>query len=390
MHCMALKHQRYEVCVGGDGFGSGSLRLMKVAAVVLAGGLGSRLWPRGTDRKPKQFTHVLGEGTMIQNTVMRLLPFVSANDIWIVTTRDLANHVHDQLPLVLHEHVIAEPFGRNTGPSIGLVATLLRGHLGENTVLLVMPSDHLILNVREFQNTLELACAAAERSDSIVTIGVMPTRSETGYGYIQVGDVVPFEEAQLQGKVHRVRTFAEKPDIATAQRFIDAGDFVWNSGIFVGKANVIHQAVIQHLPDHAPLFSELERHIGKESFDVTLENVFRQMRSVSFDVGVMEKADNVLVVDGSFGWSDVGTWDEVYRLSMKDGRNNVIEGNVVTLQTNNCLVSGSSGRLIGVVGVDNLIVVETEHALMITRRGKAEQVRDLIDLIRRRHIGAQQ
>lgn len=366
-----------------------SLADMKVLGIVLAGGLGSRLWPRGTDRKPKQFTHVLGEGTMIQNTVMRLLPFVAANDLWVVTTRDLQQHVLDQLPLIENSHVICEPFGRNTGPSIALASMLLRHQAGGSAVLAVLPSDHMVMNVRDFQATLEQACIVAAQSKSIVTIGVMPTRSETGYGYIQVGDTLSFNDPSLTYDVKRVKTFAEKPDLATAQRFLDAGDFVWNSGIFVGQADVIYHAVLEYLPDHAPIFIELERHIGKDSFDQALEYAFKQMRSISFDVGVMERATNVLVVDGTFGWSDVGTWDELYRLSMKDGRNNVIEGNVVTLQTNNCMVSGTSDRMIGIVGVDNLIVVETEQALMICKRGRAEQVRDLIDLIRRRHIGNQ-
>ncbi len=362
---------------------------MKVVTVILAGGLGSRLWPRGTEKRPKQFTHLLGEGTMIQNTVMRLLPMVATDDIWVVTTADLAHHVSDQLPVVRKEHIIEEPFGRNTGPSIALAATLLRHAYGGDTVLMVLPSDHVITNVREFQGTLDLACAAAHSTEAIVTIGVRPTRAETGYGYIQVGDVVPLAGDQLQGVVHRVKTFAEKPDLATAQRFVDAGDFVWNAGIFVGKVDVVLRAISEHLPDHAPMFADLSRHVSRDTFSAALESTFRQLRSVSFDVGVMERAQNVLVVDGAFGWSDVGTWDELYRLSMKDGRNNVIEGNVVTLYTNNTLVSGTSGRLVGVVGVDNLIVVDTEHALMICKRGKTEDVRDLVDLIRRRHIGNQ-
>lgn len=360
---------------------------MKVVAVVLAGGLGVRLWPRGTEKHPKQFVHVLGDGTLIQNTVMRLLPFLAPEDIYVSTTEDLAHHVVDQLPLLKPENVITEPFGRNTGPSIALSALLLAKKYGPDVVLAVLPSDHLVTNVREFQVTLDRACTAAEISENIVTIGVMPTRSETGYGYIQVGDEVQTENPVLNSYIREVRTFAEKPDLATAQRFIDAGDFVWNSGIFVGRASTILHAVERHLPDHAPLFNVLERHIGKETYSEMLENIFRQMRSVSFDIGVMEKATNVTVVDGSFGWSDVGTWDEIYRLSMKDGKNNVIEGNVVTLDANSCMVSAQSGRLIGIVGIDNLIVVDTEQALMICRRGKAETVRDLVDLIKRRHIG---
>ncbi|MFZ9870027.1 MAG: mannose-1-phosphate guanylyltransferase [Candidatus Kapaibacteriota bacterium] len=360
---------------------------MKIVACVLAGGLGVRLWPRATEKHPKQFSHMLGDGTLIQNTVMRLLPFVDTSDIWVVTTRDLAAHVSEQLPLVSPDHVILEPFARNTGPSIGLAASVITASYNEDVVIVVLPSDHLVMNVREFQITLDRACVAAESADTIVTIGVTPTRSETAYGYIQVGDTLDLENPVLKDKVHRVRTFAEKPDLATAQRFIDAGDFVWNSGIFVARAQVIMDAIDQHLPDHGPLLHIARKALGTEEYDAVLEYQFRQMRSVSFDVGVMEKATNVCVVDGSFGWSDVGTWDELYRLSMKDGKNNVIEGNVVTVNTHNCFVSSQTGRLVGIVGVDNLVVVETEQALMICNRGKTTDVRDLVDLLRRRHIG---
>ena len=338
---------------------------MKTVAVVLAGGFGVRLWPRGTEKHPKQFIHVSGDGTLIQNTVMRLLPFVATEDVYVATTDDLAPMVEEQLPLVRPENIIREPFGRNTGPSIALAAMTIKERFGDDTIMVVVPSDHIVSNVREFQVTLDRAATAAQLSDSIVTIGVQPTRSETAYGYIQVGDEFETENPVLQGLVHTVGSFAEKPDLATAQRFVDAGDFVWNSGIFVAKVKTITSAIAEHLPDHAPLISVLERHIGKDTYQNTLEHTFRQMRSVTFDIGVMEKATNVLVVDGAFGWSDVGTWDELYRLQMKDGKNNVIEGNVVTLNTSSSMVSGSSGRLVGVVGLDNVVVVDTEDALLI-------------------------
>lgn len=345
-----------------------------------------RLWPRSTERQPKQFVHTLGDGTLIQNTVARLLPVVPPADIRVVTTSDLAHHVRDQLAMVPPENIIAEPFGRNTAPSIALAATVLGRSFPADTVLVVLPSDHIISNVREFQVVLDKAVSAAEATDRIVTIGVAPTRPETGYGYIQVGDEIRTDNPVLNGVLRSVNVFAEKPDAATAQRFLDAGDFIWNSGIVVGTIDAIRRAIDSHLPDHGPLFHLLERYIGTPDEREMTENFYRQMRSVSFDVGVLEQEPTIGVVEGSFGWSDVGTWDELYRLSMKDGKNNVIEGNVVAMATTNCLISGSTGRLISVLDVDNLIIVETESSIMICRRGETEHVRDLVDTLRRRHI----
>jgi mannose-1-phosphate guanylyltransferase len=359
---------------------------MKTIAVIMAGGLGVRLWPKSTERRPKQFMHVLGDGTLIQNTVARLLPIMPIEDVFVVTTADLVHLVAEQLPDVPAENIIVEPFGRNTAPCIGLSTLHLAARFTSDTIAIVMPSDHTIYNVREFHLTLERACQAALQYQGLVTIGVTPTRAETGYGYIQVGDAIAEDASSGTCHIHKVTTFAEKPDAATAQRFLDAGDFVWNSGIFVGRIDSFQRKIDKYLPDHAPLFHILERHLGKESYHDTCTDFYRQMRSVSFDIGVMEKAQHVLVVDGAFGWSDVGSWDEIYRMQLKDGRNNVVEGNVVTLNTTNSLVIGSSSKMISLVGVDNLIVVETESSIMICKRGEAENVRDVVDLLRRRNI----
>ncbi len=359
---------------------------MKVVAVILAGGRGVRLWPRSTERVPKQFVHTLGDGTLIQNTVARLQPFVMPNDVYVVTTEDMSRLVADQLPSIPVENIISEPFGRNTAPAIALAATVLGKRIGPDTVMVVLPADHIISNVREFQVTLDRAVAAAEATDRLITIGVAPTRAETGYGYIQAGDWVTTENPVLKQQLKAVNTFAEKPDTATAQRFIDSGDFVWNSGIVVATQHVLSTAIDTHLPDHGPLFHLLERYIGTADEREMTENFYRQMRSVSFDVGVLEQDSTIAMVEGEFGWSDVGTWDELYRLSMKDGKNNVIEGNVVALRATNCLISGASGKLIAVLDVDNLIVVETESSVMICKHGETENVRDIVDTLRRRHI----
>jgi mannose-1-phosphate guanylyltransferase len=359
---------------------------MKIVAVVLAGGFGVRLWPRSTERKPKQFVHVLGEGTLIQNSVSRLAPFIDSSDVYVVSTPDFEQLATDQLPSIHQSQLLLEPFGRNTAPAIGFAATRLRRALGDDAVMVVLPSDHLISNVREFQVILDRACAAALAMGRIITIGVMPTRAETGYGYIQVGDELPTDNPVLRGVVKSVQTFAEKPDSSTAQRFVDAGDFAWNSGIVVATVGTILDRIDEYLPDHAPLLAQYGRAIGTADEGIVLESIYRQMRSVSFDVGVLEQDRTIGVVEGSFGWSDVGTWDEIYRMSMKDGKNNVLEGNVLAVNTTNCLVNGTTGRLIGLVNADNLVVIETESSIMICKRGQTEDVRDLVDQLRRRHI----
>ena len=238
--------------------------MQPVLAVVMAGGLGMRLWPRSTERKPKQFVHVMGDGTLIQNTVARLQPFIQPDDVYVVTTDDLEKHVLEQLPAVPAANIIREPFGRNTAPCIALAATALRKTHDDDTILVILPSDHIIQNVREFQSVLNRACTAAMTQDCVVTIGVMPTRPETGFGYIQVGDDVETTNPILDGRLQHVRTFAEKPDSATAQRFIDAGDFVWNSGIFVARIGVLLDTIHRHLPDHGPLFQLYARSIGHD------------------------------------------------------------------------------------------------------------------------------
>lgn len=359
---------------------------MQTIALVMAGGIGLNLWPRSTEKRPKQFTHVTGDGTLIQNTVMRLMPFVPAERIFVVTTQDMVTMVSDQLPLIPSDNILVEPFGRNTAPCILLATMLLRKRFDDDTVMVVVPSDHVVANVREFQVALDRAVTAACDLDGIVTLGIIPTRPESGFGYIQTGDAIETQNPVIRGHVSAVRTFAEKPDVATAQRFIDAGDFVWNSGMFVARLGIMQRKLTVYLPDHAPLFAALERHVDTDGYQVELDHTYRQIRSVSFDTGVMEKARRVYVIEAAFGWSDVGTWDELYRLAMKDGKNNVIEGNVVTLQTTNCLVNATTGRIISLVGVDNLVVVETENAVMICPRGQTHNVRDLVDLLRRRHI----
>lgn len=351
----------------------------------MAGGTGARLYPRSTEKHPKQLIHLLGEGTMIQNTVMRLLPFFAPDDIFIVTTDGLAQLVKDQLPLIPAHNIIMEPFRRNTAPSLALSNILLAKRFPPDTVVVAMPSDHLVQNVGEFHASIEVAVQTASTMNGIVTIGIEPSRPETGFGYVQISDDVDGLGELYSHNVRLVNVFAEKPDMATAQRFIDAGDFLWNSGIFVYRLEVFDAEFHEHLPEHAPYFDPLREETSLAAFNQILHNAYRQIRAVSMDYGIMEKTKNVFCVMSTFEWSDVGTWDELYRLSKKDSRKNVLEGDVFTVGTKNCFVS-SYGKVIGLVGVEDLVVVDSENVLLICKRGSTQNVTELVDLLRRKQI----
>ncbi len=358
---------------------------MRKVAVIMGGGLGARFWPRSTEKTPKQFIHILGDGTMIQNTVTRLNKTFDIEDIYIVTSESMVTILEDQLAELPQENIIVEPFGRNTAPCLGLAYTLLSRKYDDDTIMFAFPSDHVIYNLGEFFHSLEVASKAAYNLKGIVTIGINPTRPETQYGYVQINQNREGLFEHYKKGVRHTTTFAEKPDAGTAQRFIESGDFLWNSGIFILRFDTLWESFSKYLSKEAAHFNSLMKHIGKDSYKENLEYVYRQLNSISLDYAIMEKAGNVLVVESSFTWSDMGTWDELYRLSMKDARNNVIEGDVISINTSNCLIS-SKGRLIGIVGLDDVVVVDSDEALLICKRGKSEDVKEIIDFMRRKHI----
>ncbi len=358
---------------------------MKKVAVIMAGGTGARLWPRSTEKNPKQFIHLMGEGTMIQNTVTRLEPMFNPEDIYIVTTRSLSELCYIQLPHIPKENIIKEPFPKNTAPCLALVSIMIEKKYTPDTVMYAFPSDHVITNLREFHHSLEIAGEVAFEKGSILAIGLTPTRPETAFGYIQVKEG-PKDLGELyEHGVRYTAAFAEKPDIATAKRFIDSGDFYWNSGIFIWRIDTFRDVFKKYLPEHSRLFNKLRKVIDNDNFYSYVEEIYRQIQSESIDYAIMEKSDNVFVVEATFGWSDLGNWDEIYRLSMKDGRNNVIEGDVIPINASNCLVS-SFGKMIGIVGVDNLMVVESENSIIICRRGHTDEVMEIVDFLRRKQI----
>ncbi|ROL60870.1 mannose-1-phosphate guanylyltransferase [Bacteroidetes/Chlorobi group bacterium ChocPot_Mid] len=358
---------------------------IKKIAVIMAGGTGEKLWPRSIEAMPKQFCHFIGTGTMIQNTYYRLLRLFDPEDIYVVTNNKLSGIVSEQLPELSSENIIIEPFGKNTAPCLALAATVLGQRMNDNTVMVALPSDHYIGNVGEYIESLEKAISFANKTNAIVTIGINPTRAETGFGYIQIKENEDKNQHLKDQGIMMSATFAEKPDKATAQRFIDSGDFLWNSGIFIWRIDTFWDSFQKYLPDHSRLFSLIKKNLGKSYYEQILEETYRQLQAVSVDYAILEKADNIYVVKSNFIWSDLGNWDELFKLKIKDARNNFIEGNVIPLNIHNCFVS-SKDKVIGIVGVDDLIVIEEDNAIIICRKDKSDDVKDLVDFMKRKHI----
>jgi mannose-1-phosphate guanylyltransferase len=358
--------------------------MSKVCAVVMAGGVGTRFWPRSREKTPKQLLEILGKGSMLQNTVKRLEGIVTPSDTFVVTNRVQRGLVEKQLPAVPAENIIDEPVGRNTAPCIGLASLFVRRR-DPSAVMVVIPADHVIHDVEEFHRVLQVAITTATESSSLLTIGIHPTRPETGYGYIQFHTEEAESPPRATEGVMKVKTFAEKPNLQTAERFLASGDFLWNSGMFVWKAEAILREITMCLPELSEELARIEEAIGTPSYQSTLEKVYGMIRGISIDYGVMERSEHVYVIRGDFGWSDLGSWDEVSLQSGKDSGGNTITGSVIQIDTENCYIY-SPDRLVATVGVDNLIVVNTDDALLVCRKGRSQDVKEIADYLKRKQM----
>ena len=352
---------------------------MNLYAVIMAGGIGSRFWPESRRARPKQFLKVLGDDTLIQKTVRRLDGLVPPENRFVVTHQDYVDQTREQLPNLPPENILAEPVGRNTAPCI-LYAAIKLHKRDPDGVMIVLPADHLVQRVDRFHETIRVAAEKAAAPGALVTIGIAPTHPATGFGYIQFDGTVD-HEANGELTAHPVRTFAEKPDLETAERFLDSGDFLWNSGMFIWRADSIRSAIEELMPSTASAFAGVKEAVDTSDEAVAVKSAYASCPSVSIDYGVMERAKQVFVVPGSFGWSDVGDWRAVYDLSSKDEHGNALSGNVIVNDASRCLVEAED-RLIVLVGVHDLIVVETEDALLICHRESTQKVKNVVEYLR--------
>ena len=347
---------------------------MKVFAVIMAGGIGSRFWPRSKERTPKQLLRIFGQSTMIQDTVKRLEGIVENEDIFIITNKVQKNEIVNQLPQIPFENIIEEPFGRSTAACIGLASVIIKSK-SKDGVSIILPADHIIKDHEEFHRVLKLAADYAYKSKGLITIGIKPTRPETGYGYIQIDD------NSVSEGINKVLTFAEKPNYATAVRFIESGDFLWNSGMFIWRVDAVLEEIKLYMPDLHEGLETIKQDIGKPQFNNTLSNIYGMLRNISIDYGVMEKSQKVFLVKGDFAWSDVGSWEEVYQLSGKNGDGNATIGKVFAENTIDSYIY-SPDKFTAVLGVDNLIVINTKDELLICRRDQTQNVKKIVEYLK--------
>ena len=345
-------------------------------AVIMAGGKGARFWPRSREKMPKHLLDIASEKTIIRETVDRILPLVSPERILIVTGLSHAAELIRQLPEIPAENILIEPVGRNTAPCIGLAALHILARVSDDTML-ILPSDHRIGDDAAFREVLQAAAEAAAKESSLLTIGIRPTGPETGYGYIEQGD----RFATARGRdIYRVRSVREKPPLEEARQLLAHGGYLWNSGMFVWKASTILNAIGCFLPDLHRGLMEIREALGTDRAEEAVSRVYAALRPVSIDYGVMEKAKEVLIVPGDFGWSDLGSWDALWEISPKDDNGNAVRGEFIGIDAADSLVH-SPGKLVALVGVKDLLVVETKDALLICRRGRSQDVRKVVQAL---------
>ncbi len=349
----------------------------------MAGGSGTRFWPRSTRSKPKQFLKLFGERSMLQATVDRLDPLIPQERVWVVTNKRYENMVRDQLPEVPSHQVVGEPVARNTAPCVALAAAMLEID-DPDAAMAVLPADHLITDPDGFREVLKTAGAETKRNpESLVTIGIRPDRPETGYGYIEFQKNDDKEREAGNHPVWPVRQFREKPDLETARRFVKSGNFLWNSGMFVWRAETIRIRFADHLPEIARQLEALQSALNADNKEEGIRAFYENCPSVSIDYGIMEKAEGVRVVPGAFGWNDVGSWKAVYELRDKDGDDNVIQSEALaSVASEGNLVHSDSGKIIALVGIENTAVVETDDAILVCRMEHAQDVKKIVNQLK--------
>ena len=345
--------------------------------VIMAGGIGSRFWPLSRKTLPKQFLDILGTGrTLIQQAFDRFSKIIPPENFYVVTSIDYVKLVKEQLPEIRANQILAEPLRRNTAPCVAYAANKIKT-VNPHANLVVAPSDHLIIKEDEFLQQIKNGLDFVTSHKALLTLGIHPSRPETGYGYIQIGEKVNFNNYK---NLHHVKTFTEKPDLRMAGIFLESGEFFWNSGIFLWSLTSILHAFEAHLPEVAKLFSQGEHLYNTPSETAFINKIYSECMGISIDYGIMEKSDNVYVLTADFGWTDLGTWGSLYENKEKDTRGNVMTGkNAFIYDSKNCIINFPDDRIAILQGLDGYIVVESNNTLLVCRREDEQQIRQFVN-----------
>ncbi|MCX6231716.1 MAG: mannose-1-phosphate guanylyltransferase [Bacteroidetes bacterium] len=345
--------------------------------VIMAGGIGARFWPMSRTNQPKQFIDILGTGeTLIQQTFKRFERVCPKENIFIVTNEIYRDLVKTQLPTIKDEQIICEPARRNTAPCIAYANYRIL-QINPDANIVVAPSDHIILKEDTFIEVINAALKATKENDWLLTLGIKPSRPDTGYGYIQFNDQVTLT---TDVRIKKVKTFTEKPVLEMAESFLQSGDFLWNAGIFVWSLKSIMQAFENFLPEIDLIFKDGIKYYNTRNEENFIKNAYTICKNISIDYGVMEKADNVYVLSSEFGWSDLGTWGSLYETREKDDNANTIVGkNVMTYDTKNCIINMPKEKLVVLQGLDDYIVAEDDNILLVCKKSEEQQIRQFVN-----------
>lgn len=350
--------------------------------LIMAGGSGTRFWPKSRKAKPKQYLTMFGNESLIQATISRFAPFIPESNTYIVSNKGQQTVLEEQTARLPKENLIYEPVGKNTLPAIGLAALFIAQKDPEG-LMIVSPADHLIKNDELFQACIGSAAKIAEEKDGIVTIGITPNAPATGYGYIEIANEIIIGQTIKSFAVNR---FVEKPNLETAKSYIASGKFFWNAGIFVFRISVFIEALKKYAPGlHADLLKIAEA-IGAANYEEVLDKIYNQVDSISIDYGIMEKADNVFLVQGDFVWNDLGSWEEVYKYDpQKDENQNTSSGEAIFVNSRNSYVSAPNS-LVAVVGLDDVIVVQEGDTILVCKRSQSEDIKTVVGEIAKRKL----
>jgi len=348
-----------------------------IYGVIMAGGSGTRFWPESRQNRPKQLLRIVGRKTMIRATVERILSVIPFQRIMVVTGMVHAEEIRNQIPELTEGMIVAEPEGKNTAPCIALAAYKLL-KTDANAVMAVLPADHLIRDEEAFRQALAIGAQVASAGDHLVTFGIVPHRPETGYGYIQLGTVAREIGSK---KFYKVRRFVEKPDRVRAEEYLAAGNFLWNSGMFIWHVGAIIKAFETHLPSLSRVMEAISPRLNTPDEPAAIAEAYAAVEPISIDYGIMENADNVLTLPIDVGWSDVGSWASLDEVWDRDSDGNAAKGRCVIVDSRGCVVS-SPAKLTALIGLEDLVIVDTPDALLVCRKDKAQDVRKLQELLK--------